>query len=224
MKTSHLSLALLCAFILAQLSVSAQEKRDFGAALSLTTNGVGVEGAMSLNKKKNMSLRANFLYLPLSYSGYEMDFGGTKLLVDMKGTLGSTGVYYDYHPLNNIFKVTGGIAYMFTTIGGTAKLRDQIKQGELIISPDKVGIISFDVSPNHLCPYLAVGVGRAIPKKKFGFNFELGTYYGGSPKVNFTATEMLAPCSANQAIIAKNMEADRWIPQLSFNITYRINN
>ena len=227
MKKYYLKHLLLIIAVSMHLLASAQvstylKSRSYGASLSLATNGVGLEASMSLNESKSFVLRANGMYLPLSYSNYQMAFGKTNVIIDINGKLGSTGLYLDYHPFKNIFKITGGVAYLFSGIGGTAKVKDAVSQGQIVISPENVGIITFDVAPNNICPYIGLGVGRAIPKSRVGFSADLGVYYIGSPLVNFKATKMLEPTSDQQAVIQNNMDGDRWLPQLTFNITYRI--
>ena len=75
---------------------------------------------------------------------------------------------------------------------------------------------------NGFAPYLGLGFGRAVPKNKFGVSFEAGSFYLPEPKVDITATGMLAP-TANQAVsLQEDIRDYRWFPFLNLRLSVRI--
>ncbi|MCD8288986.1 MAG: hypothetical protein LUC26_03615 [Prevotella sp.] len=58
-----------------------------------------------------------------------------------------------------------------------------LELGDYLITPDADGNINAKIKTNAFKPYLGLGMGRAVPKKRVGFMFELGCQFWGSPKV-----------------------------------------
>jgi hypothetical protein len=197
--------------------------KSWGSAFSLSSNGVGLELSKSLNNKGNLVARFGGSYLPVSVKKYQANFSGSVLIANADVKLGSIGLYADWHPFNNSFKITGGVAYMFTSLNGNAKLRDSTKQNDIMISPDDVGKITLEIKPGPITPYIGIGFGRAIPKTRFGVSFELGTYYIGSPSVTFETTKLLEPTSSQGAVLKDNLSGYQWLPKLAISFNFKLN-
>jgi ribosomal protein L30/L7E len=54
---------------------------------------------------------------------------------------------------------------------------------EYSISGNDIRNIDGELVINSVKPYLGIGFGRAIPKRRVGLNFEIGAYYHGTPKL-----------------------------------------
>jgi len=195
---------------------------SFGFSLKAGTMGAGLEFAKSLNAKRTITARIGGTYLPIEYNGIEQNVQGSKIVGDVSGNIGNGFLMLDFHPFGNAFKFTLGGAYMLTNIKGVARMKDTIQQGEIFLDPTKVGIISLDVSPAKFSPYAGIGFGRAIPKNRVGFSFEIGTYYIGAPQLNFSATGLLEPTSNQQSVLQKGLDQYRWLPQVMFNLTFKL--
>jgi hypothetical protein len=231
MKKKLQNLLLFCLFMSAFSTIKAQKEDlpsspnvsdvNWGASLNLSTNGIGLEVSRSINNKFTARLGCN--YLPISIKNYQIDFSGTKLNANGDVKLGSISAYLDWHPFKNNFKVTGGVAYMLTSLNVTAFLKDSIRQGDLKIGPDQVGKISLDINPNSIAPYLGIGYGRNIPKSKFGVSIDLGVFYIGSPKVTFVTTRLLEPSTPQGQVLSNNLSDYQWLPKLSFSFNYKLN-
>lgn len=71
------------------------------------------------------------------------------------------------------------------------KLAELIKEGQEVgieignyrIPVDQNGNISGGLKVSSFRPYLGLGFGRAIPKKRIGFMFEMGVQFHNTPKV-----------------------------------------
>ncbi len=64
------------------------------------------------------------------------------------------------------------------------------KLGDYLLTPDENGNVMAKVKTNAFKPYLGLGIGRAVPKKRVGFMFELGCQFWGSPKVYCNGEEL----------------------------------
>lgn len=55
--------------------------------------------------------------------------------------------------------------------------------GDYFLEPDRDGNVEANIKVNGFRPYLGIGFGRAVPKKRIGCQFDLGVQFWGSPKV-----------------------------------------
>lgn len=162
------------------------------------------------------------MYLPFKLSNFENDFDGTTLVINGDLKLGALQALIDFHPFKNAFKITGGVAYMLTDVTAIGNVKDSVLQVDILLSPDEVGKIDIGIKVGPICPYVGLGFGRAIPRSRASFNFEIGGYYISQPKVSFVASGMLEPSSANETIIQDNMKGYSWLPVMNFGINFKI--
>lgn len=195
-----------------------------GSALGiiLSTNGVGLQFAQNINASKTLAVRVGGMYVPVSLTNYEYDFDGTVLVINGDIKVGAIQALIDFHPFNNAFKLTGGLAYMMTNVTALANVKDSVKQGDIMLSPKEVGDIDVGINMGPLCPYIGIGFGRAVPKTRFSFNFEVGGYYINQPNVTFKATGMLEPSSSNEKVLQDNMSGYNWLPMLNFGLNFKL--
>lgn len=55
--------------------------------------------------------------------------------------------------------------------------------GDYQLTPDINGNVRATLKSNNFKPYVGLGFGRAVPKKRIGFKFDLGAMFWGSPEV-----------------------------------------
>jgi len=196
---------------------------DKGLAIgaNLSTNGIGLQLAHTLNKSGSLAARVGGSYLAIKQENLEVPVDGTTLIADIDAKVGSIGVMLDWHPFNNAFKITGGFAMLLNDIQANAITKDSTKQGDIMIPPDEVGVITFGLKAKA-SPYIGIGFGRAIPKTRFGFTFEVGSFYTGAQDVTFKATGMLEPSSANEPILQENLSGINWWPVMNFGFNFRL--
>lgn len=58
-----------------------------------------------------------------------------------------------------------------------------VELGDYLLEPDDKGNVEASIKTLGFKPYLGIGFGRAVPKKRIGFMFDLGVQFWGSPKV-----------------------------------------
>lgn len=119
--------------------------------------------------------------------------------MDVKGKFSRTTFDFkvDCYPFgeSNAFFVTAGFS-----VGGDKLVKitghsDQLQQyiadgknynveiGDYQIPVDENGNVSGGIKVNSFRPYLGLGYGRLIPKKRFGARVELGAQFQGKPVV-----------------------------------------
>ena len=194
----------------------------WGIGVNLTTNGIGVGIAKSVHSKNKIIAKLEGSFLPLSLNNYEYTIGTSKLLVNSTINLGSIGLYFDWHPFSNAFKLTGGLAYMFTSLSGNAMFKDSVLQGELKISPNSIGNIEVKIKTMPIVPYLGLGFGRSIPKTRLNVGFDLGAYYINAPLLTFKCTGMLEPTSDQEKLLNDNLSVNKLLPVIRLNLNIKL--
>lgn len=121
---------------------------------------------------------------------YSMDVKGS-----LKRTSGQLLVNVYPFPHASSFFVAAGAYFGGSSLvkieGHSDKLKDLIAQGEsagivigdYTIPVDNNGNVSGGLKVSGFRPYLGLGFGRAVPKKRVGVMFELGVQFHGKPEV-----------------------------------------
>ena len=126
--------------------------------------------------------------------------------IDVQGkTSMTTGhILFDIHPFKTGFRITAGayfggskIISVYNKEDGALKdiydfnNRPQMQDvkgiglalGDYFLAPDKDGNVKSTLEVAGFRPYLGIGFGHAVPKKRLGVQFDLGVQFWGSPKV-----------------------------------------
>jgi hypothetical protein len=223
-----------CNPILTKDSISVNKKNSFSAGILFTTNGFGLQLAQQIDTKNKLAIKlsgTHFLYSInnqiVTIDGKNIYFFGNsltgiKLIVNGKINFGSANLILDYHPFGNALRISTGCGLVFSRINFIATPKDSLKQGDISIGPEEQGNIFYDLKTQLVCPYLGIGLGRAIPKRRVGFNFEIGSYYIGAPKLSFKTTGMLEPTSAEEGKLKENLKNYYLLPVLLFTLNIKI--
>lgn len=189
---------------------SAQEKDNiYGIAnhvavgVGVGTEGYGIDAAVPFTKYVQARVGVNFM--PAISIKTDATVSGTESGHDYSGEMRVKGkfsrttfdVKFDAYPFANSssFFVTAGFSVggndLMTITGHSDDLKSQIAQGQSYgieigdynIPVDKNGDVNGGIKVNSFRPYLGLGFGRLIPKKRFGVRFELGAQFQGTPVV-----------------------------------------
>lgn len=205
------TLAIAMAMLASTTSTSAQNagKGNFfdvanriGIGVGVGTEGIGIDVATPLGKYVQARVGLNIMpnisiNTTASVSGtvrnesYEGD-------LDVKGEIGRTTVdlKLDCYPFpsSSSFFVTAGLSFgggkLLKVSGHSAEYAALVAQGKQLgveigdynIPIDKDGNVNGGVKVNGIRPYVGLGFGRLIPKKRFAARFELGAQFQGTPK------------------------------------------
>lgn len=211
MKNFGFAKSLMIGFMLmvGASSVSAQNSDFFGVAnhvgvgAGVGTEGIGVDVAVPVTKY--LQARVGFNVMPNININTTADVSSTLIdrpyngQMDVKGKFSRTTFDFkiDCYPFANAssFFVTAGFS-----VGGDKLVKitghsDELKQysvqgreynveiGDYQIPVDKNGDVAGGIKVKNFRPYLGLGFGRLIPKKRFGARFEIGAQFQGKPVV-----------------------------------------
>lgn len=196
-------------------------RAGFGFGLNLSSNGPGVDLAKSFGKKGRLAIRVAGNYLTTKLSNMEVPIDKTKLVLNADIKMGSIGAIVDFHPFANAFKISAGYSVIMTELQGTALVKDSVQQGDIMISPQEVGQINIGLTMKPSA-YIGLGFGRAVPRKRLGFTFEVGAYYIKQPTLSFKVTGMLEPTSSQESVLQGNLSGLSWLPVVNFGLNFRL--
>lgn len=178
-----------------------------GIGVGVGTEGIGIDAAVPLTKYVQARVGVNFIpnininanaevTTQAGYGGQDYDVSGE---MKVKGKFSRTtfDVKFDCYPFANSssFFVTAGLSFGGSDLIKISGQSEDLKQvasqtgglgieiGDYVIPIDRDGSVHGGVKVNSVRPYLGLGFGRLIPKKRFGVRFELGAQFQGTPKV-----------------------------------------
>lgn len=179
------------------------------AGVSVGTDGIGFQVAAPMTY--HFAVRAGFSFMPgFKYTtslnlGHD-DIGAFKTdKVELEGKLkmSNFSLLFDYYPFTgSSFRVTAG-AYICNgepvsvtntndfinpAYAGKAGINlsrsGSTMQEKYVLITDASGNVKADLKVNSFRPYLGIGFGRAVPRKRIGCQFDLGVQFWGKPEVH----------------------------------------
>lgn len=223
MKKILLAIALVsvCFTSHAQDEIETKERKNAFAA-SFGLPGLGIEYARKLSPKFSARLAWHSAQLiNLRAENIEIKDDKVNLLANAEVSIIDLGI--EYNPFtNSSFKLTTGIGILSNVNTNlVVTYTEDVKLGDVIITKNDVGEIVADVTWSGIAPYVGIGFGRAVPKRRFGFGFELGTYYTSSPDVKLTASELLAPTASQEENLQESLSSFKFIPRVQVRLVYK---
>lgn len=213
------------------------------------TPGIGADVAMPVCNY--VQVRAGFSVMPkftfstdLDVSGtpYDLSYVPNEISVEAKTGFTNGKLLFDIYPFKSSgFHITAG-AYFGggSVIKGYNKEDGLLKEvadynkrnpnnmigyelGDYLLTPDEDGNINAEIRTKGFKPYLGIGAGRAVPKKRLGFMFELGVMFWGSPKVYCNGDELTSEdLGSDGGEVMKVLSKIKVYPVLNFRLCGRI--
>lgn len=212
-------------------------------------DGVGVSVEPNLNLTNYKILLE---YYPSTYSSFHLVAGlyfGKTNLIDLKGTMDAA----DWQNYQKIYGQLPGLSqtaveyvdrynsiarpYGLPTIDGVTPVRNDdltltyAYDGKTyMIDPEAgEGAVKASIEVKAVKPYLGIGFGRPVPQKRVGFQFELGVWFHGTPKLVIDETVNPQTTISAQADVSDDindiMDKAKKVtvyPQIAFRLTGRL--
>lgn len=162
----------------------------------------------------------------LSYSDNRTESG---IAYDGTLRLASAGGILDIHPFAGVFRISAGLFWDGNKFRLTAKPQaGVININGIPFTAAQVGTMTGEVKSRSAAPFLGLGWGNAVSEgSDWGFNFEVGALYQGTPKVTLTATgaagnpALASAVAAEQTQLQDALNNFKWYPVVQLGITYR---
>jgi hypothetical protein len=201
---------------------SSIKHRNFGLGLDFNLSTIGPGGTVAFKFHKHWSVREGFNYFNYN-SEFDGKYFGYNLHHKPNLKLGATTINLDFFPSqHSSFFLSAGIAYVFNHYNYGIAYNDSITQGEITIKPDQIGTITIDIKTHRIMPYLGMGFGRAVPKKRIGTGIEIGCFYQGQPKVLVQATGLIQKTDTQSKTIEENIKNYSFFPLIKFKISIKL--
>lgn len=199
---AFVSMFATCNFISAQKELGIFNSVSAGVGVGLT--GVDVEVATPITPY--VALRAGVSIMP-NFSlttGVDVNVDAPEGFsvpseIDLTGSMKRTSgqVLVNVYPIPHLSSFFVGVGAYFggskliKIDGHSDELKDLIAQGEnagiaigdYVLPVDPNGNVSGGLKVSGFRPYVGLGFGRAVPKKRLGVMFELGVQFHGRPEV-----------------------------------------
>ena len=204
-------------------AINELSERKNALAVSFGSPGIGLEFARKLTNK----LTARVAYHTFTFNDYKKEnvsIGNEEVTVvgDLETQVWDFGG--EYQPFtSSSFKLTFGLGIL-SNVNLKAKVTYQegIAFGDVVIAANNIGHVLVDSKWSGAAPYLGFGFGRAVPKKRIGLSFEMGTYFASSPKVTLDATKLLAPTIDQEENLQSAFETLKFIPRAQIKLTIKL--
>ena len=121
-------------------------------------------------------------------------------------------------------RLTVGGTYMIKT-EWSAKLRyrEEIAISSIVVTAQDMGYFkTIYTTKSPISPYIGLGLGRLVPKRRINVSADLGTYYRGSPVIKIDATGLLKRNVENEGALNRNLAPYKWYPVINMRLAYRL--
>lgn len=191
-------------------------KEEITAQIMLGTQGIGANFRYVFNKL--IAARVGGSIGQVSANNLFTSNGSNKTTASFS-SIHALAEFFPY----KMFRLVSGVAYLPKTqvLVQITQTEDQTVNG-FNFKADEIGTLDITSNWGKFAPYLGIGIGRGVPKKKFNINYDLGLYYISSPTVTVVGTKRLQDNEPNAAIIQNNLKGYRFMPvsQISFNYKF----
>lgn len=202
--------AFVCLNVMGNSAFAQKELGVFNSlavGVSAGTTGIGVDVATPVTP--HFAIRGGVAIMPGIHINTDVDVesshpqgGEYTSTLDLTGSTkrASGELLVNYYPfLRSSFFITAGAYFggnkMVKIDGHSDELARYIKEGghagivigDQTIPVDENGNVEGGLKVSGFRPYIGLGFGRAVPKKRVGVQFELGVQFHGSPKL-YTST------------------------------------
>ncbi|MBQ0057793.1 MAG: hypothetical protein KBT20_09070 [Bacteroidales bacterium] len=218
-----------------RLNASVREINAYGAGLSEVSKLNENEVTVSTDAKLNWgNFKAMVEYYPSSKSGFHFTLGamiGNEEFISLNGVadeytqaaytsaLKLESEYSAWKKANASTIQQFGLDLPETNIKGS--LRYNIDETSYGLG-DRCAVDAA-IKIQKVKPYFGIGFGRAIPNKRVGFQFEIGAWYHGTPKIESTNELDFYDENADGIEgVGDTMSKIQFYPQMTFRLTGRI--
>lgn len=204
---------------------SQQPNSSIAIGLNIGTKSlVGVD--VAFQPAPNWILKVGYNYLDWKLRNFETNLGflSEYLSVDGDVRFSNFEILVEHRIFNKKLGLVAGVGYFpVNHYKGNVLLRDSLEYNNTLWTPGELGSVGGSFSyRSPFSPYAGISFGHAIPKKQWGFSFNIGAYYKGRPDIEIIGTNLLDNIHRNEEALENGISSYRWMPMLSFRLAYKL--
>ncbi len=207
------------------------EPADFYPAISLglSTGAPAYLGAdATLSFFRPVAFRIGYYRAKFNSRQFSQDLSdyqdGQELDLDAGADLSTFGLLADLPIVRGRWlRIVGGAMINLdnhVTVSG--RFAEGIPYNDYTISPEQAGSLTTTYTTSRVFPYLAIGLGRAVPQKRFGLSLEAGGMLRGKPEIAVASTGLLEGNEANGPVLSENFSNVRFQPSVNLRLAVRL--
>lgn len=207
---------------------SAQSNRKIGIGGGFGSNGASGQLGFKVS---------DYLFLNAAYSNLQIEVGPLDLSTPelrqsatLNYGLEQTEFMVHVHPFKNWFKISVGASYaldmasrvsltLLDTVYAGEDGNDPDDLGDFVLYPEDLGFVNIDFIRNNISPYIGLGFGRAVPKKRVGMTLDMGMYYTGSYRIEAEDSGMLVYDEYQSQRLEDSIKSYQWLPKVQLTIS-----
>ena len=176
-----------------------EQSNRFAAGVGIGTLGLGAEFSAKLNEWMVVRLDGGGYSLSLSRNIQGNNYSLQPSLID-------AGLFADWHPFANGFRVSAGPTFQNLQISGSAvpAAGSTVAINGNTYQSSQIGTLHAAMTDNKVGGYLGIGYDAIhYAPGHFGVSFDVGAIYAGSPKINLS-TDKSVPGLATDLAAAQS--------------------
>ena len=179
---------------------------------------------------KHFGFSANYHHLKVSVANLTVNasnFGFTdqSLLMHADMNLSTAGLNLEVMPFRKPwFRLVAGAALgLNNEILTRITFDEEMMLNDFVIEPERIGSITGRYqSAGTILPYVGIGLGRGVPKRRVGVGLELGAFYRGAPKIDLLSDGLLSDNEHNGPVLEENLQQIQWHPKIAVRLAVRL--
>jgi hypothetical protein len=196
-----------------------------GLGLEAGTHALGGISLVALYKER-FGLRVGYNNMTFNRDGILVTYSNTELSNDIAIDRSHLFVAADIGLIGKgaVRLVTGVGIMTGNSISLTSKIQGERRINDIVLSPERVGVITTEISSaSNANYYIGIGFGRAVPRKRIGFNFDIGGFYMGDLNLDMQATNLLRHNTGLQPQLEEDINTlTPWWPAMSFRLNIKL--
>lgn len=194
--------------------------RPYSTGVKISPLGLGLQAKYAVNNTFGIRADVNGFRLNKNLSDKDLDYKAKLRLL-------TAGVYADWHPFQNGFALSAGLAYNGNKFELKASPARNVTMDGRTYTPAQMGHIKGTADFRKVSPYVGLSYETSRTEKGFSFHASAGVLFQGKARVSISADGQAANDQAflddlkNDATEALDKPVLKYFPVVSLGVIYR---
>lgn len=208
--------------------------KSLAIGLNTGLSGAGIDLTFRFHRRLAFQLGYNYASMDFKNFKYALDGQAADINLLLNGGINLSNIpallNFSLTKRGGI-RLVGGINYLLQSdkiINMSAELEKEAVVSDITVTPADFGSMAMAIgNKSAISPYLGIGFGKVIPKKRLSLALDFGTYYRGNYVVTADIKEGILSDEnkQNADVLQRNLNQSagtKWIPQANLRIGIRL--